>query len=66
MDIPVQTIREKLIPLLCSLRIGYRTCKNSRCNKAIDDLQEWIDNLLVIEQGQKWLHHCDIKTDWTR
>ncbi|HAR40191.1 MAG TPA: hypothetical protein DCR68_02300 [Coprothermobacter sp.] len=65
MDISVREIREKLTPLLCSLRIGSRKCKNPRCAKAINDIQEWIDNIYIVDQKEN--PHCiGEHKDWTR
>jgi hypothetical protein len=49
MVVTVQEIREKLIPLLCLMRIGYRKCHDPRCDKAIDRVQEWLDQLWEME-----------------
>ena len=68
MQITVRELREILIPKLCSLRIGSRECKNPRCTETIDDIQEWLDNLLSIEQSRQGdLHKINLSKDnWTK
>jgi len=64
MEITVQDIAEKLIPHLCSLKIGCRKCNDPRCSKVIKDLQDWIDNLRAMENNK--LHCIGQPKNWAK
>jgi hypothetical protein len=53
--------------LLCSLKIGNRCCHDPRCMVAINDIQEWLDNILAIEQSRRGDLKINMgKGDWTK
>ena len=71
MNISVQEIREKLIPLLCSLKVSggrFKKVECQGCARVVQEIQEWLDTLLAIEQSRRGdLYKINLgNKDWTK
>ena len=61
MKITFGEINDFLIPRLDWFRLGIKHCKNPKCEKALNETQDWLDTLKAVEQAeQKKLFHSPI------
>ena len=65
MNITGTELNEFFIPRLDWLRVGIRHCKNQKCEKAVNEIQEWIDTKLKIEEVELGaLKYMKPNKDW--
>lgn len=69
MVISAQELREILIPQLQGWKHkanDFKRIECDNCHKIHNDLLEWLDNLMTIENGQNDLHIIGDHKDWTK